>query len=95
MTTPAFIVSGKGNDATLNSASHGAGRKYSRSKMKSTFTRSDLKKAIQNAGVKLLGGDIDEAPQAYKNIEEVIKAQNDLINIEGTFTPKIVKMDKK
>jgi len=95
MTTPAFIVSGKGNDNTLNSASHGAGRRYSRSKMKSSFTRSDLKQALQKANVKLLGGDIDEAPQAYKNIEDVIKAQNDLIHIEGTFTPKIVKMDKK
>lgn len=95
MTTPAFIVSGKGNHETLNSASHGAGRRYSRSKMKSTFTKSDLKKALQKANVKLLGGDIDEAPQAYKNIHEIIEAQNSLLNIEGTFTPKIVKMNKK
>jgi len=95
MTTPAFIVSGKGKDDTLNSASHGAGRRYSRSKMKSSFTRSDLKQSLKQAKVTLIGGDIDEAPQAYKNIHQVIEAQNELLKVEGTFTPKIVKMDKK
>jgi len=78
----------------LNSASHGAGRRFSRSKMKSSYTKSDLKQTLQQAKVTLIGGDIDEAPQAYKNIHQVIDAQNELLQIEGTFIPKIVKMDK-
>jgi tRNA-splicing ligase RtcB (3'-phosphate/5'-hydroxy nucleic acid ligase) len=44
-------------------------------------------------GLKLLGGGLDEAPQAYKDIEEVMGSQKQLVDIVGKFIPKIVKMD--
>lgn len=94
MTTPGFIVKGKGNTASINSASHGAGRLYSRAKCKATFTQSDIKKELQKNDVHLIGGNIDEAPMAYKNIHTVMELQKELVDVIGTFTPKIVRMDK-
>ena len=92
MTTPAFIVRGKGNPDSIYSASHGAGRKMSRSRAKQSFTKKDLNQALQNAGVTLIGGGTDEAPMAYKDIIRVMKFQKDLVGQEGIFYPKIVKM---
>ncbi|SHI64500.1 RtcB family protein [Flavobacterium terrae] len=94
MTAPGFIVMGKGNPESLNSASHGAGRLFSRAKCKATFTQSDIKKELKKHEVQLIGGNIDEAPMAYKNINTVIELQKELVNVMGTFTPKIVRMDK-
>lgn len=94
MTAPGFIVMGKGNPESLNSASHGAGRLFSRSKCKATFTQSDIKKELKKHEVQLIGGNIDEAPMAYKNINTVMELQKELVNVMGTFTPKIVRMDK-
>lgn len=94
MTTNGFIVEGLGNEESLNSASHGAGRLHSRNACKNMFTKSEVTKTIKEAGVQVIGGSIDEAPMAYKDINTVIQAQNDLIKILGTFTPKFVRMDK-
>jgi len=94
MTAPGFIVSGLGNVNSLNSASHGAGRKFSRKKTKESITGSAMKKMLKNAGVTLIGGGLDEAPIAYKDINQVIENQKDLIKVEGKFIPKIVRMDK-
>jgi len=94
MIDPGYIVSGKGHAPALNSASHGAGRRLSRTKAKSTLTGSDLKKALKNTGITLIGGGVDEAPQAYKKLEEVMAGQTDLLNVEGKFYPRIVRMDK-
>ena len=94
MTAPGYIVSGKGKVEALNSASHGAGRAMSRKKAKNSLTRSDMRKRLKNHGVTLLGGGVDEAPLAYKDLEKVLSQQKDLVHIEGTFTPKIVKMNK-
>lgn len=94
MTAPGFIVKGLGNEDSLNSASHGAGRLYSRRKCKDKFTKSDIKKQLRTHGVSLIGGGIDEAPMAYKDIRKVINNQNELIEVIGAFTPKIVRMDK-
>jgi tRNA-splicing ligase RtcB len=94
MTAPGYIVKGKGNAASLNSASHGAGRLFSRSKCKSTFTQSDIKKVLKANDVTLIGGNIDEAPMAYKDITKVMGNQTDLVEVLGTFTPKIVRMDR-
>jgi tRNA-splicing ligase RtcB (3'-phosphate/5'-hydroxy nucleic acid ligase) len=94
MVAPGYIVSGKGNPLSINSASHGAGRLHSRARCKTMFTVSDMKKSLANAGVTLLGGSIDESPMAYKNIDTVMALQSELVNILGTFIPKIVKMDK-
>jgi tRNA-splicing ligase RtcB len=93
MTAPGFIVSGKGEAASLNSASHGAGRKMSRTKAMNSVTQSALKEILKANGVKLLGGGQDEAPHAYKDIHAVMSAQTNLVNVEGIFYPKIVKMD--
>ncbi|MBN2610529.1 MAG: RtcB family protein [Bacteroidales bacterium] len=92
MTLPGFIVTGKGNPESLNSASHGAGRKMSRSKAKEQYTQKDLKEALKKAGVELIGGGTDEAPMAYKDIYKVMQYQKELVEIKGTFYPKIVRM---
>ena len=94
MTAPGYIVRGLGNPSSLQSASHGAGRLYSRRKCKQTFTQSDIKKALKQHEVSLIGGGIDEAPMAYKNIEKVMCNQQELVEVIGTFTPKIVRMDR-
>ncbi|MWB94251.1 RtcB family protein [Flavobacterium sp. GA093] len=94
MTAPGYIVKGKGNTDSLNSASHGAGRLFSRAKCKSTFTQSEIKKVLKAHDVSLIGGNIDEAPMAYKDITKVMANQTDLVEVLGTFTPKIVRMDR-
>ncbi|MBK7873313.1 MAG: RtcB family protein [Saprospiraceae bacterium] len=93
MTAPGFIVRGKGKAISLNSASHGAGRKMSRRKAQEAFTQSQMDKYLQAHGVDLIGGGLDEAPFAYKNIEHVMAFQSDLVETIGTFLPKIVRMD--
>jgi tRNA-splicing ligase RtcB len=93
MTASGFIVKGKGEGASLSSASHGAGRKMSRTAALKSITQNALKEDLQRHGVKLLGAGLDEAPFAYKDIEEVMKSQKHLVDIVGKFTPKIVKMD--
>lgn len=93
MTAPGFIVRGLGNEESLNSASHGAGRAYSRSECHEHFTKSAIKKQLKIHGVELIGGGIDEAPMAYKNIKRVMKNQEELVEVIGSFTPKIVRMN--
>ena len=95
MTTPGYLVCGKGNAESLNSASHGAGRAMSREKAKENFTQSALNKTLSNAGVSLIGGSVEEAPLAYKNIEKVMDYQKELVDIRGQFMPKIVRMNKE
>jgi tRNA-splicing ligase RtcB len=94
MTTPAYLVSGRGSADALYSASHGAGRAISRQKAKDSMTVSGMNKLLNNAGVTLIGGSVEENPLAYKDIETVIAAQRDLVNIEGKFFPRIVRMNK-
>ncbi|MEI6947919.1 RtcB family protein [Paraflavisolibacter sp. H34] len=93
MTAPGFIVKGKGEPASLNSASHGAGRRMSRTAALNTVTHKDLDHLLAHHGVKLLGGGLDEAPMAYKDIYQVMNAQKHLVEAVGLFHPKIVKMD--
>ena len=92
MATKGFIVQGKGEKNALNSASHGAGRRLSRSVARESISKSDLKKQLKKEEITLFGGGLDEAPAAYKNIETVMHAQADLVSIVGTFQPKIVRM---
>jgi tRNA-splicing ligase RtcB len=87
-----YVVRGKGIGAALNSASHGAGRKMSRRSAINSITKTQRDRYLQQRGVTLLGGGLDESPQAYKDIEMVIAAQNDLVQIIGKFTPRIVRM---
>jgi tRNA-splicing ligase RtcB len=93
MTAPGFIVKGKGLEASVFSASHGAGRKMSRTKAMQSITQNMLKDELKKHGVKLLGAGLDEAPFAYKNIETVMQSQQNLVEVVGKFIPKIVKMD--
>jgi tRNA-splicing ligase RtcB len=87
-----YVVRGRGEAKALNSASHGAGRAMSRSTALHSITRSLRDQYLRERGVTLLGGGVDEAPQAYKDIESVIAAQADLIDVLGKFTPRIVRM---
>lgn len=94
MTAPGFIVEGKGNPASLRSASHGAGRLMSRAACKNTFTKSQMLKELDKHGIELVGGTIDESPMAYKDINKVMNLQQELVTVLGTFQPKVVRMDK-
>ena len=93
MTAPGFIVKGKGEAAAINSASHGAGRKMSRTAALKSITHNTLNEELAKHGVKLIGGGLDEAPFAYKDIHTVMSAQKHLVETVGLFYPKIVKMD--
>jgi tRNA-splicing ligase RtcB len=81
MGTRSYIVQGLGNPESFNSASHGAGRKMSRSAAKRQFTIEDL--AAQTSGVECRKdqGVVDEIPGAYKDIEQVMKNQADLVAV--------------
>jgi tRNA-splicing ligase RtcB (3'-phosphate/5'-hydroxy nucleic acid ligase) len=81
MGTRSYIVRGLGNAAAFNSASHGAGRRMSRSQAKRSFTTADLER--QTAGVECRkdSGVLDEIPGAYKPIRQVMAAQTDLVEI--------------
>ena len=87
-----YVVRGRGDPASLNSAAHGAGRKMSRRAAFASVTKTMRDAYLRERGVTLLGGALDEAPQAYKDIESVIAAQTDLVEIIGKFTPRIVRM---
>jgi tRNA-splicing ligase RtcB len=93
MTADGFIVKGKGEMASVNSASHGAGRKMSRTRAIASVTDKQFKDELKKFGVKLSGGGLDESPFAYKDIEVVMQSQKALVDVIGKFTPKIVKMD--
>lgn len=95
MTDAGYLVCGKGVSDALNSASHGAGRAMSRSKAKNMITVSSFKKMVTDAGVTLIGGTPEESPLAYKSIEEVMIAQQHLVDVHGKFSPKIVRMNKE
>ncbi len=92
MTSPGFIVKGKGIAASINSASHGAGRVMSRRKAKESLSKKEVKRFIKDAGVHVIGSGLDEAPHVYKDIHQVMASQQDLVDVLGSFTPKIVRM---
>jgi len=94
MTTPAYLVAGRGIEAALQSASHGAGRTMSRQTAKDSMTVSAMKKLLTNARVTLIGGTVEENPLAYKDIEQVMAGQQALVDIQGKFLPRIVRMNK-
>jgi hypothetical protein len=92
MADPAFVVRGKGQPESLNSASHGAGRRMSRTKARDMYNWKSVKNDLAKKGVKVLSAGADEVPYVYKRIEEVMSAQQDLVEIVARFDPKIVKM---
>ena len=92
MTAPGFLVRGKGETSSINSASHGAGRLMSRTKAIQSITRSEMKAILKDHGVTLIGAGLDEAPMAYKDIHQVMAAQTDLVDVVAKFEPKMVRM---
>ena len=87
-----YIVRGLGNEASLNSASHGAGRRMSRKQAKQTIPKKERDAWLRERGVELMAGGMDEAPQAYKDIGEVLALQSDLVEPVATFQPRLVLM---
>lgn len=92
MADKSYIVTGLGNEASLCSSAHGAGRVMGRNQAKKTLCRDEWATLLEERDILLSGGDLDEAPGAYKNIDEVMGQQRDLARIVATFTPKIVRM---
>jgi tRNA-splicing ligase RtcB len=81
MGTKSYIVRGLGNAASFESASHGAGRRMSRSEAKRRFTLADVRKQTEGVECRKDPGIIDEAPKAYKDIDKVMARQNDLVEV--------------
>lgn len=81
MGTRSYIVRGLGNENSFNSCSHGAGRNFSRGEAKKRFTVEDLKEQTKGIECRKDEGVIDEIPSAYKDIDEVMENQNDLVEI--------------
>ena len=92
MADPAFIVRGKGSAESLNSASHGAGRQMSRTAAKQKFSWRATQKDLEKKGVRVLSAGADEVPGVYKNILDVMREQQDLVDVVGRFDPRVVKM---
>ena len=92
MATPGYVVRGRGHSPALCSAAHGAGRRLSRQVAKKELGWREAKHLLEQKGVTLLSGGIDETPQAYKDIQEVMAAQAELVDIVAKFQPKVVKM---
>jgi len=92
MATPAYVVRGKGHPESFDSASHGAGRVMSRTKANATFRFNAVRGDLKKKGVTVLSAGSDEVPGVYKNIDDVMAAQQDLVEIVARFDPRIVKM---
>ncbi len=92
MASTTYVVRGKGNVESMNSAAHGAGRVMSRTQAKKTLNWKDAYAELERKGVKLLSAGLDEVPTVYKNIHEVMAAQADLVEPVARFHPRIVKM---
>ncbi len=92
MASPAYVVEGKGNAESYHSAAHGAGRLMSRKQAKETFRWNPVQRELVKRRVKLISAGIDEVPGVYKNIDAVMAAQTDLVDVRARFMPRIVKM---
>src|SRR5262249_6913448 len=92
MAAPGFVVRGRGEESSIQSASHGAGRAMSRTAAKERFTWAQVRPLLKQRRVKLLSAGIDENPFAYKDIRGVMSAQESLVDIVGQFDPRIVRM---
>lgn len=92
MADSCFVVKGKGNPHSFNSASHGAGRAMSRTEAKNRFNWPQWNKILAEKGIDLISAGLDEVPGSYKSIHQVMAAQKDLVDVIAEFSPKIVKM---
>lgn len=85
MGTRSYVVAGKGNRLALNSSPHGAGREYSRSAARKTFTRAQLDDAMTGIEWRRSDTFLDEIPAAYKDIDVVMTDAADLVEIRHTL----------
>jgi tRNA-splicing ligase RtcB (3'-phosphate/5'-hydroxy nucleic acid ligase) len=85
MGTASYVVAGKGDPVSLNSSPHGAGRQYSRSKARRTFTVDDLRAAMTGIEYRDTDAFIDEIPAAYKDIDQVMADAADLVEVLHTL----------
>jgi tRNA-splicing ligase RtcB len=85
MGTRSYIVRGKGNPDSFNSAAHGAGRRMSRGKAKKSFTLTDLENQTSGVECRKDSGVLDEIPGAYKEIDVVMANQSNLVGVEATL----------
>ena len=92
MADPAFVVRGLGHPESLDSASHGAGRRMSRRQAKDTYRFSHVRRELAERGVEVLEAGSDEVPGVYKDIRQVMAAQQDLVEVVAQFDPRIVRM---
>lgn len=92
MASPGFVVRGKGNPDSLESASHGAGRVMSRKAAIESLSWEKANRLLKENRVKLISAGLDEVPMVYKDIHSVMAAQADLVDVLGQFDPRIVKM---
>lgn len=85
MGTASYVVEGLGNPESFNSSPHGAGRNYSRGKAKKTFTHEQLREAMVGIEFRDSIAFLDEIPQAYKDIDQVMRDSVDLVKIRHTL----------
>ncbi len=85
MGTRSYIVRGKGNPLSFESASHGAGRRMSRTQARKSFTVKDLERQTKGVECRKDHGVLDELPKAYKDIDRVMAEQEDLVEIVATL----------
>jgi len=90
MGAKSYIVEGKGNPDSFQSCSHGAGRRLSRREAFRKISHAEMKEAIGDVVLRHAGDVRDEAPQAYKDIDEVMAAQADLVEIVTVLSPLAV-----
>ncbi len=92
MASPAYIVRGLGNEESLKSAAHGAGRLISRAQAKKTLSWEKVKNLLKEKNIQVITAGVDEIPLVYKDIDTVMEAQKDLVVPVAIFYPRIVKM---
>jgi tRNA-splicing ligase RtcB len=85
MGAKSYIVRGLGNPQSFHSCSHGAGRRMSRTEAKRRFNRFDLAEQTKGVECRKDGGVIDEIPGAYKDIDQVMANQTDLVEVVHTL----------
>ena len=85
MGTASYVVVGKGDPLSLNSSPHGAGRSYSRSRARKTFTHEQLRAAMVGIEYRDTDAFLDEIPQAYKDIDQVMADAADLVQVQHTL----------
>jgi tRNA-splicing ligase RtcB (3'-phosphate/5'-hydroxy nucleic acid ligase) len=85
MGTASYVVSGLGNPESLESSPHGAGRVYSRTKARKTFTRAQLEESMKGIEWRHSDAFLDEIPAAYKDVDVVMADAADLVKIRHTL----------